>query len=196
LFFFAILPLGFITHASNRKNIVTRLSFLYSSHDLNIIYLLTAFDLMSWQCQLDRIWRSKNGSQPSPEDEKCLVAPIYASLILWELYHDNIDGKYYIQLIYNDKTYSLCGGPLKCDYQELKDRYTKKYYVADWNQECGMPTPAPPRTMPTLFLILSGASLVLMLVLFGCIYHLRSKLAHLSDKNTDEETPFKKAADA
>ena len=75
---------------------------IYSSHDYQIINVLTHFNLSSWKCLSESYFNGKDHNIDNP----CLVGPEFAAQMLWELH--KVGEEYYVVMKYNNQIYNIC----------------------------------------------------------------------------------------
>ena len=106
----------------------------FSGHDYNIVYVLNALNLTSWQCVLDYY---RNGKEL---DEYCVGLPKFASSLNFELYEEK--QKYFVKVLYNGKEMKVChsvSGTV-CLYQEFVSLIKSTTVDSnDYENLCGRP---------------------------------------------------------
>jgi hypothetical protein len=86
----------------------------YSAHDSTLNALLSALNVTTWECQLERFQKGKMNDF----DSKCPWTARVSSNIIMEL-HQTSKGKHIVKFFYDDKEYHLLGEK-ELDYNEFK----------------------------------------------------------------------------
>ena len=113
------------------KNPSTSYKFkMFSAHDLTLGFLLTGFNLTSYEC-LEEIFLYNE-----TKALHCYGFPTFASNMLIELHRDEINGKNEVMIRYNGEYTNLCGKEkISCDYEEFAMRM-RNYMIEDFDNFC------------------------------------------------------------
>lgn len=165
---------------------------LLSGHDLNILFVLAALGLGSWDCILQKYQEENYAFNTS-----CIHNVTYASNIFFELWEDSSASSsqiYYARVLFNGWALDVCGDPIGeekyCEWEDLKSNL--EGLMVDLDEECPDDNqseiflPSGPGTIVNIglsykkfitgaFLIII-ANIVILLVLTGWKNRLKEKL--------------------